>query len=238
MVKEFDEDTLAKSNGSEGSPVYISYKGRVIDVSKSNLWKTGVHMNLHHAGNDLTANIQAAPHDTTVLEKFPQVGVLKEKKIEGNDTRKLVSEALDRFPFLKRHPHPMFVHFPIAFSFSTPMFIFLYLATGIKSFETTALHCLGGAIMFTPLGMLTGWFTWWFNYLAKPLKPVVIKIICSFILMIFLAVAFIWRIAIPDIVTTVRGATIVYLLLVTSFIPIIAIIGWFGAALTFPIEKK
>jgi uncharacterized membrane protein len=56
----------------------------------------------------------------------------------------------------------MTVHFPIVFMFSTTVFTLLYLATGDKSFDTTALHCLGAG--FLTESMLTGLYTWWLNY--------------------------------------------------------------------------
>ena len=52
--------------------VYVVHKGRVIDVSQSRLWASGLHMNRHHAGNDLSADIQAAPHAPDVLDRYPQ----------------------------------------------------------------------------------------------------------------------------------------------------------------------
>ena len=76
----------------------------------------------------------------------------------------MLSRLLVRFPMLRRHPHPMTVHFPIVFAFSAAVFTLLYLVTGIASFESTALHCLGAGLLFTPVAMTTGYFTWWLNY--------------------------------------------------------------------------
>jgi len=70
-VKEIDSETLSRSNGKEGNPAYIAYKGRVFDVSKSRRWETGVHMGRHAAGADLTAKIAAAPHGPEVLDRYP-----------------------------------------------------------------------------------------------------------------------------------------------------------------------
>ena len=76
-MKEIDAETLSRSNGKEGNPVCIAYKGRVIDVSKSSLWQTGVHMGRHAAGADLTSEIEAAPHGPEVLDRYPEIGSLK-----------------------------------------------------------------------------------------------------------------------------------------------------------------
>ena len=76
-MKEYDRETLKQSDGKQGQETYIAHGGRVIDVSNSPLWKGGLHMNRHQAGNDLTRDLQSAPHGTEVLDRYPQVGVLQ-----------------------------------------------------------------------------------------------------------------------------------------------------------------
>ncbi len=235
-MKEFDAAELADFNGENGKPIYIAHAGKVYDVSESKLWRNGLHMKRHKAGGDLTADIQAAPHEVDVLERYPQVGVLKKEMVEQQ-----LPQALDwllkKVPMLRRHPHPMTVHFPIVFAFCTPVFIILYLITGNKSFEMTALHCLAGGIIFSLIAFSTGLYTWWLNYFAKPLKAVKIKIPLAFTMLITEIVIFIWRMMLPDVLEIMGGASIVYLLLVLSLIPMITIIGWFGASMTFPVEE-
>ena len=68
VIKEFSPEELARFNGQNGKPVYIAHGGKVIDVTASKLWKSGLHMKRHHAGKDLTTDIQAAPHSLEVLE--------------------------------------------------------------------------------------------------------------------------------------------------------------------------
>ena len=36
----------------------------------------------------------------------------------------------------------------------------------------------------------------------------------------------------------IQDASLIYLLLVLALIPIITVIGWFGASMTFPVEKE
>jgi predicted heme/steroid binding protein/uncharacterized membrane protein len=237
-MKEFDIHAVSQFSGKDGKPAYIVYQGRVIDVSQSKFWKTGIHMKRHPAGKDLTAEIEAAPHGSEVLDRCPQVGILKKEEISERPMPKFLSQILGRWPLLRRHPHPMLVHFPIVFMFAASLFNILYLITGIRSFEVTALHCLGGGILFTPLAMLTGWFTWWLNYLAKPMRPVTIKILFSILLIVASVGAFIWRIWDPGILISFAAKSIFYFLLILSLIPIVTVIGWFGAKLTFPLKEE
>ncbi|UCE51116.1 MAG: hypothetical protein JSV31_17820 [Desulfobacterales bacterium] len=236
-MKEFDSDELSQYNGENGTPIYIAHAGKVYDVSESKLWRNGLHMKRHNAGRDLTTDIQAAPHQTDVLERYPQVGIFK-KEVEERKIPAAIAWMLKKYPMLRRHPHPMTVHFPIVFAFSPPTFVFLYLITGVKSFEMTALHCLGGGIIFSIVGITTGIYTWWLNYLAKPLKAVKIKIPLTLTMLVTEIIIFIWRILVPDVLNSIRGVSIIYLLLVFSLIPMITVIGWFGASMTFPVEKE
>ena len=235
-MKEFDLEELAGYSGENGKPVYVAYQGNVYDVSESKLWRTGIHMRRHHAGKDLTIDIQAAPHEPDVLERYPKVGIIK-KKSEEQHLPSALAGLLKKYPFLQRHPHPMTVHFPIVFAFSAPVFVFLYLLTGIKSFEITSFHCLAGGIMFTIIGITTGFYTWWLNYLAKPMRALKIKIPLTFVMLITEIILLIWRINVPDVLDPVHGSGFIYLLLVFSLVPMITFIGWFGASITFPVEK-
>jgi predicted heme/steroid binding protein/uncharacterized membrane protein len=237
-MKEIDPEELKQFDGKEGNPVYIAQGGRVFDVSGSKLWKGGLHMMRHHAGNDLTSDIQAAPHGTEMLERYPQVAILKEGQPTGRQVPEILSHLLNQFPMLRRHPHPMMVHFPIVFMFSTTVFTLLYLFTGIASLELTALYCLGAGLLFTPVAMATGYYTWWLNYAARPLRPVTIKQWLSALLLVFEIVAFAWRLAVPDLLMPFRFASGIYLILICSLLPIVIVLGWYGASLTFPIEKE
>jgi len=238
-VKEFRSEDLEAYNGKDGKPCYVVYDGKVYDVSGSKLWKGGQHMRRHPAGTDLTADIQAAPHGPEVLEGFPQVGVLKKAQTTEPETPLpgLVGLLLEKNPFFRRHPHPMTVHFPIVFMLSAPFFLVLYLLTGVRAFETTAFHCLGGGVLFAVVGIVTGLITWWYNYMGKMLKPVAVKLPLSLIMLIVSIIAFVWRLNDPGVMIDPRGIRLLYPVLVLSLAPMVTIIGWYGATMTFPIEK-
>ncbi|MFH1136624.1 MAG: DUF2231 domain-containing protein [Pseudomonadota bacterium] len=235
-LKEFTLESLREYDGQDGRPAYIAHQDRVIDVSASKRWKNGLHMNRHHAGGDLTPDLAAAPHDQAMLDRCPQVGVLKKEAPEPEDSSLplFARVMLDAFPMLQRHPHPMTVHFPIVTMIFTAVFSFLYVTSGVKSFETTAFHLLGAGVFFTLVAMITGLLTWRLNYLARPMKEVSIKLTLSVVMLFAAAGAFIWRCLEPDILDRLDGTGLVYLGLVLLLFPLVSIIGYFGAELTFP----
>lgn len=237
-MKSFSKEELAQCDGQDGKPVYIAHKGNVYDVSESKMWKGGLHMRRHNAGTDLTADIQAAPHGTEMLERYPQVGILSVEAPPMPQMPGWIAWLLNTNPFFRRHPHPMTVHFPIVFMLSYPVFNLLFLATGNRSFETTAFHCLGGGIFFMAVAMATGFFTWWFNYMGRMIKPVAIKIPASAVGFVLAVAAFIWRWMNPQVMLNMQGINVVYLLCSFVFLPLISVIGWYGATLTFPIEER
>jgi predicted heme/steroid binding protein/uncharacterized membrane protein len=236
-MREFDEESIKEFNGKDGKPVYLAYQGKVYDVSASRFWKTGLHMKRHPSGKDLTADIAAAPHGPDVLERYPQVGVLKKGRTAERPMPAGLENLLKSYPILRRHPHPMVVHFPIVFMFSTMLFNLLYLLSGYRPFEVTALHCLGGGVLFTPVGIFTGFFTWWLNYSAKTTRGIRIKIYCSLILLASSLAAFIWRIVSPEVLLSFGGGSLGYLILIFSLPVLVSIIGWYGAKMTFPVEE-
>jgi len=63
------------------------------------------------------------------------------------------------------------------------------------------------------------------------------KIPLAFAMLIIEIILFIWRLKVPDVLDPVRGSGVIYLVLVFSLLPLITLIGWFGASITFPVEK-
>jgi predicted heme/steroid binding protein/uncharacterized membrane protein len=247
-LKEFTLEELAQYNGADGQPVYVAYQGRVYDLSDSSLWPEGEHMAGHFAGADLSGELPDAPHGAEVFTRYPQVGMLRadpaapespEAEVCGSPPPESLMRLLRRFPMLKRHPHPMVVHFPVVFNISAPAFAILYLLTGVRAFETTAFHCLGGGVLFTPVALITGLFTWWVNYELCPLRPVTIKLILTPILLALGAGAFIWRWLNPEVLAGPGPwAGKVYLLLLCLSAFLVGLIGWYGASLTFPLHEE
>ena len=88
------------------------------------------------------------------------------------------------------------------------------------------------------VAMATGFFTWWFNYMGRMIKPVAIKIPASVVGIVLAVIAFVWRWMNPEVMLDLQGINVVYFLCSLAFIPLISVIGWYGATLTFPIEER
>jgi predicted heme/steroid binding protein/uncharacterized membrane protein len=254
-LRKFTTEDLARFNGENGAPAYIAFEGRVFNVTGSKFWRGGMHMKRHPAGKDLTAEMSAAPHDLSVLDRYPQVGVLASAGAPATDGTtvpngstvagqesgrpRALERFLERHPFFQRHPHPMTVHFPIVFFIFAPVFTTLYLVTRSQSFETTALDCLAAGLLFCLVVIPTGLFTWMVNYDARPMRQVTIKIVLSVCMFVDGLAVFLWRLGDPGIVNGVAGApSIAYLILDFLLLPMVVIVAWFGATLTFPLARK
>jgi len=71
----FSRNELALHNGQDKETIYVAFQGQVYDVTSSRLWKNGKHYE-HWAGQDLTKELDDAPHTAKVFEKFEMVGRL------------------------------------------------------------------------------------------------------------------------------------------------------------------
>lgn len=76
QLRRFTRKELAEFNGQGGKPAYVAFAGKIYDVSSSQEWIDGAHCGDLSAGEDLTEMIDAAPHNESLLEKFPIVGEL------------------------------------------------------------------------------------------------------------------------------------------------------------------
>jgi predicted heme/steroid binding protein/uncharacterized membrane protein len=232
VIKEYTQEELSSFDGREGRPVYIAFQGKVYDVSKSPLWSKGLHMNRHTSGKDLAAAISAAPHGTEVFERYPQVGVLKKGAPE--ELKHLpagLQTLLRKFPMIRRHPHPMVVHFPIALLMASSLFVLLHLIFKNPSFESTSFYLLILGAIASPFAMATGLLTWWINYRLKVTPFIKKKIQFSIFLLIFEVILIFWRSFSSQI------SSPIYFIMVVLLTPIVSILGYYGGQMTFPAEQ-
>jgi hypothetical protein len=103
----------------------------------------------------------------------------------------------------------------------------------------TGWHCLAGGVLFTPVAIATGLFTWWLNYLARPMRPVTIKLMLSPLLLAAGAGAWVLRWLNPEILARPsQGSGLVYLVLICAVAPLVSIIGYCGGIITFPTHEE
>lgn len=231
-MKEFTSEELAGFNGKEGREVHIAFQGKVYDVSKSKLWSKGSHMNRHASGKELSGEITAAPHGPEVLERYPQVGLLKKGPPE--EMRHLpvfLQGVLIRFPMARRHPHPMMVHYPIALLMAASLFVLLHLLLKNPLFEKVSFSLLVLGALASPFAMATGLLTWWINYRLKLSFLIKRKMELSVLLLLFEIVLIVWR------SSNAEMSSPVYFLMVILLTPIVGLLGYYGGQMTFPPES-
>lgn len=68
---------LALRNGQDRPEIWVAFRGLIYDVTASRLWRNGQHYE-HWAGQDLTRELEEAPHGERVFERLALVGQLEE----------------------------------------------------------------------------------------------------------------------------------------------------------------
>lgn len=74
-LAEYTKSQLALRNGQDKPEIWVAFEGIIYDVTTSRLWKKGMHYE-HWAGQDLTKELEDAPHSQVVLERFKKTGRL------------------------------------------------------------------------------------------------------------------------------------------------------------------
>lgn len=71
----YTRSQLALRNGQDRPEIWIAFRGKIYDVSRSRLWYEGRHYE-HWAGQDLTDELRDAPHTDQVFERYDVIGIL------------------------------------------------------------------------------------------------------------------------------------------------------------------
>ena len=232
--REINRDSLKESDGKEGRPTYVAYNGKVFDVSSSKRWKNGQHMNIHHAGQDLTSHFPMAPHGEEVFERVDTVGRLTGDTKAKPDEEEGFKERLFRL-YKAYHPHPITVHFPIAlFIFSTIMHVLYLLLDRPYTVVAAGLYAFIFATITTPVAIGAGFMSWWLNYKATR-TPIFLKKIFGSFALLFLAVLCLgWRLVDPSIIDGSGLETWLHYILIFGTWPLVTFIGYQGSKITFP----
>jgi len=241
MMEQYTQSDLEAANGQDGAPTLIAFDGKVYDVSSSRMWRKGVHFKSHHAGQDLTAFLSAAPHGDEVFKRFEQVGVLVEEKALAAQIR-TPPRWIERI--LNEHPHPISVHFPIALSLVGSFFMVLFVAsrwlawpwlqTEGPFFERFALYCIVLATLAAPVSILTGLWSWYYNYNAVWTRIYRFKTGLSVVLMVLQILALTLRVGLAPAPDLASGAYVFYAVLMVAMAPTVMALGYFGGQITFP----
>jgi arsenite oxidase small subunit len=115
IKRSFTQKDLEPFDGKEGRPFYVVFKGKVYDLSKSQLWIQGTHMGIHTRNENLAETIKGAPHTEETLDRFPVIGVygekpipvpspamtMEKKSVEAPAKQPVQPLAMDRRDFLK-----------------------------------------------------------------------------------------------------------------------------------------
>lgn len=77
--RTFTRSQLHNYSGERGAPKYVAFRGVVYDVTDCPKWRRTMHENLHWPGQDLTSEIDDAPHSESVFDHpcVTRVGVLR-----------------------------------------------------------------------------------------------------------------------------------------------------------------
>lgn len=234
MEKKFSPEELTNYDGTEGQPSYVAVDGKVYDVSSSKVWRNGQHMKRHKAGGDLSGELKAAPHGADVLtrESIKLVGELAAQRADDH-LHPWISAMFSRFPFFRRHPHPMMVHFPIAFLFAAGLFVVLkfFELWSYLPYSTMATAMLILAALGLIPAIATGFIAWWVNYAANMMLQIKRKLQWTAVLVVVLGFAILFKVT--GLAESGFSGLVYDLALV--FLPInVGIIGYYGAQLTFP----
>jgi predicted heme/steroid binding protein/uncharacterized membrane protein len=236
-MKAFTKDDLSKEDGRQGAGTLVAVDGRVFDLSSSEKWKDGLHMNRHRAGGDLGKELSAAPHGAEMLERFEQVGEYlrpPEKTIPGVKGR--VDSWLRRHPFFRRHPHPAAVHVPVGVMIVVPLFEIIAILTGSRATEWAAYCCLIVVMFALPPSMATGYFTWWMNYDGADQPTISRKKHLAWFALLLAIATVILRACIDRPLDLSDPRTWLYLCALLVLTLVVSVIGFLGGNLTFPYE--
>jgi uncharacterized membrane protein len=132
----------------------------------------------------------------------------------------------------RRHPHPVLVHFPIAFSIAASFFLLLHLIFGDLSFEITSYYLLLLAGIASPFAIATGLLTWWINYRLKLTHFIKKKIELSVLLLVLEIILIFWR----SFSTEGDQRHLVYFIMMMILTPVVLLLGYYGGQMTFPPE--
>lgn len=228
-MQQLSEEELRGYNGRDGMPAYIAYNGKVYDVTSSKFWKEGTHFKKHFAGRDLSAEMANAPHSDEVFEHYPCVGVF----IPSPTITTIDKKERYRQWYVKYHPHPAAVHFPIALHYFSAFADGLFLANPSTEYEAAVFLSFLIATVMGFFALVSGVFSWWINYNFSAAKPFLIKLIGALFTLIIGVIPLIQKVLNPDVPFSTGIDGIVYHSIIFITVISITIVGYYGGKITW-----
>lgn len=74
-MEVYTSSQLALRNGQEKEEIWFAYKGTIYEITGSRHWLNGIHYR-HWSGQDLTEELDRAPHGEYVFKRCKVVGKL------------------------------------------------------------------------------------------------------------------------------------------------------------------
>ncbi|MGO8806703.1 MAG: Rieske 2Fe-2S domain-containing protein [Candidatus Bathyarchaeia archaeon] len=94
-TRKISPEDLKLFDGSNGRPLYLVFKGKVYDLSTSQLWLEGKHMGMHTRTDDLAEAIKTAPHGEDNVFRFPVIGELLEPTLQAPAAAPMMENPLE-----------------------------------------------------------------------------------------------------------------------------------------------
>ncbi len=234
-------EELNSYNGKDGKSAYVAYKGKVYDVSDSDMWKNGQHQGQHSAGIDLTEAMKHAPHSDSVFEGFKVVAELEEHDKEKSSKQEETVEKKSSLSLKQRlqnwyqvyHPHPVTAHFPIALHFFAAGMNIAFLLNPIEKFEQGTYYAFLFATLFGLIAIVAGVFSWWVNYNFSMIRPLIIKLYTAIFTTVIGAVAIAMHTVDPSIAYNSDISALFYHFAIFITVPSVVVLGFYGGKLTW-----
>jgi predicted heme/steroid binding protein/uncharacterized membrane protein len=243
--KKYTLEELEQFDGKDGRPAYFAFDGKVYDATGSRLWRNGTHVRVHHAGKDLTPDLDKAPHGASAVERLPVVGVVStavDAAVQEGVIPELpaapvppvaVDSADDGLPFFvemmyKMHSHPASVHFPIALCVVASLLYFVGLVIDCQTCMVVADWNMVLGFVTSPLPLFSGVLDWIYQFGGRPTKLFMAKLILSVVFVVTGGL-----LLVMNLVTSSEPA-LIYHLLYLSFAPQVLALGFIGGRITFP----
>jgi predicted heme/steroid binding protein len=98
--EEITSETLSSFDGKDGARAIVAVSSKLYDVTDSRMWRDGVHLKKHQAGQDLTEALKGAPHGEEVLERVRVIGQLKAASAKAAPRQSRAQRVFGAFTYI------------------------------------------------------------------------------------------------------------------------------------------